>query len=65
MDEIRQEPTWTMMFVYDTVTCSKSRQELEMNLEGCRYALVRRGMKVRRKTSRVDAVARSRGKEGG
>ncbi|KAK3524727.1 hypothetical protein QTP86_001653, partial [Hemibagrus guttatus] len=47
-DEIRQEPSWTMMFADDTVICKGSRIEIEISLERWRSALERRGMKVSR-----------------
>ena len=47
-NEVRQESPWTMMFADDIVICSESRQQLEENLERCRFALQRIGMKVSR-----------------
>ncbi|KAK3526332.1 hypothetical protein QTP70_024279 [Hemibagrus guttatus] len=47
-EEVRQESPWTMMFADDIVICSESRQQVEENLERCRFALERRGMKVSR-----------------
>ena len=44
-DEIRQE---AMLFVDDIVICSESKEQVEEKLEGWRYALERRGMKVDR-----------------
>ena len=47
-DEITQESPWTMLFADDLVICGECRQQVETNLERWRYALERRGMKVRR-----------------
>ncbi|KAK3570237.1 hypothetical protein QTP86_017142, partial [Hemibagrus guttatus] len=47
-EEVRQESPWTMMFADDIVICSESREQVEENLERWRFALERRGMKVRR-----------------
>ncbi|KAK3550196.1 hypothetical protein QTP86_021223 [Hemibagrus guttatus] len=47
-EEVRQESPWTMMFADDIVICSKSREQVEENLERRRFALERRGMKVSR-----------------
>ncbi|KAK3509487.1 hypothetical protein QTP70_035130, partial [Hemibagrus guttatus] len=48
LEEVRQEPPWTMMFADDIVICSESREQVEENLERWRFALERRGMKVSR-----------------
>lgn len=42
-DGIREEPPWTVMFADDIVMCSESREQVEVSLEGWRYALERRG----------------------
>ncbi|KAK3540323.1 hypothetical protein QTP70_029591 [Hemibagrus guttatus] len=47
-EEVRQPSPWTMMFADDIVICSKSREQVEENLERWRFALERRGMKVSR-----------------
>ena len=47
-DEIRREPSWTMLFVDDIVISEETRKEVEQRLEAWRYALKRRGMKVSR-----------------
>ncbi|KAK3539590.1 hypothetical protein QTP70_010259 [Hemibagrus guttatus] len=47
-EEVRQESPWTMMFADDIVICSESREQVEENLERCRFALERRGMKISR-----------------
>ena len=47
-DEVKQKSPWTMMFADNIVICSKSRQQLEENLERWRFTLERRGMKVSR-----------------
>ncbi|KAK3547963.1 hypothetical protein QTP70_001627 [Hemibagrus guttatus] len=48
-EEVRQESPWTMMFSDDIVICSESREQVEENLERCRFALERRGMKKARR----------------
>ena len=45
-DEVRSEPTWTMLFADNIVICKEAREEIERRLECWRYALERRGMKV-------------------
>lgn len=45
-DEVRQESMWTVMFTDDLMVCSESREHVEQSLQGWRYALERRGMKV-------------------
>ena len=47
-----------MLFADDIVICSESKEQVEDNLESCRYALERRGMKFnRRKTEyMIEAV---------
>ena len=47
-DEVRREPSWTMLFANDIVICEEIWEELERRLESWRYALERRGMKVSR-----------------
>ncbi|KAK3518743.1 hypothetical protein QTP70_010884 [Hemibagrus guttatus] len=47
-EEVRQESPWTMMFAYDIVICSESREQVEESLEKWRFALERRGMKISR-----------------
>ena len=47
-DKVRQEASWTMMFVDEITICSESREQVEENLEKWRYALERRGMRVSR-----------------
>ena len=32
-DEVRQEPPWTVMFAYDIVICSESREQVEEHLD--------------------------------
>ncbi|KAK3541298.1 hypothetical protein QTP86_020964, partial [Hemibagrus guttatus] len=46
-EEVRQESPWTMMFADDIVICSESREQVEENLERWRFALERRGMKMK------------------
>ena len=47
-DEVRREPSWTMLFADDIVICEETREEVERRLEFWKYALERRGMKVSR-----------------
>lgn len=47
--KIRHEPQWIMMFTDNTVTCSKTRQQPQESLEGCRYDLKTGGIKVRKR----------------
>ena len=47
-DEVRREPSWTMLFADDIVICEETREEVERKLECWRYALERKGMKVSR-----------------
>ena len=62
---------FTMMFVYDIVICSESKERLEDKLKSWRYPLERRGMKVnRRKTEymcvnemQVKGTVKMQGKE--
>ena len=46
-DEVRREPSWTMLFANDIVICKETREEVEWKLESWRYAL-ERDMKVSR-----------------
>ena len=45
-DEVRREPSWTMLFADDILICEKTREEVERRLESWKYALERRWMKV-------------------
>ena len=47
-DEVRREPSWTMLFADDIVICKETSEELERRPESWRYALERRRMKVSR-----------------
>ena len=47
-DEVRREPSWTMLFADDIVIFEEIRKEVERRLESWRYALERKGMKVSR-----------------
>ena len=44
------------MFADDIVICSESREQLEENLESWRFALERRGMKVRHSKTKYMCV---------
>ena len=57
-DEIRREPSWTMLFADDIVISEETRKEVEQRLEAWRYALKRRGMKVSR--SMTEYLCRNR-----
>ncbi|KAK3544187.1 hypothetical protein QTP86_008290 [Hemibagrus guttatus] len=46
-EEVRQESPWTIMFADNIVICSESREQVEENLERWRFALERRGMKIK------------------
>lgn len=45
-DKIRQESKWAIMFADNIVLCGESHKEVTAELEGWKYALERRGMKV-------------------
>ena len=47
-DEVRRQPSWTMLFADDIVICEETREEVERRLKSWKYALERRGMKVSR-----------------
>ena len=47
-DEVRREPSWTMLFADDIVICGETRKEVKRRLECWRYVLERRGIKVNR-----------------
>ena len=47
-DEVRREPSWTMLFADDIVICEETREEVKRRLESWKYALQRTGMKVSR-----------------
>ncbi|KAK3532456.1 hypothetical protein QTP86_018454, partial [Hemibagrus guttatus] len=55
-EEVRQESPWTMMFADDIVICSESREQVKENPERWRFALKRRGMKVRRSKTKYMCV---------
>ena len=46
-DEVRLEAPWTMLFADDIVICGEERGQVEENLERWRFALERRGMRVK------------------
>ena len=46
-DEVRRKSPWTMLFADDIVICKETRKEVERRLECWRYALERRGIKVK------------------
>ncbi|KAI5101449.1 hypothetical protein C0J45_8652 [Silurus meridionalis] len=60
-DEIRQESPWTMMFADDIVICGESREQVEKSLEGWRYMLEKRGMKVSRSKTEYMCVNERKG----
>ena len=45
-DEVRREPSWTMLFADDIVICEETGEEVERRSEFWKYALERKGMKV-------------------
>ena len=47
-DEVKREPSWTMLFADDIVICEETRKVVDRRLESWKYALERRGMKVSR-----------------
>ena len=51
-DEVRREPSWTMLFADDIVICKETRK-VEQRLKCWKYALERRGIKVRSKNKYV------------
>ncbi|KAK3554669.1 hypothetical protein QTP70_032672 [Hemibagrus guttatus] len=57
-EEVRQESPWTMMFANDIVICSESREQVEVNLERWRFALERRGMKLKVKSGVAEKYVR-------
>ena len=57
-DEVRREPTWTMLFADDIVICEETREEVERRLESWKYALERRGMKVSRSKTEYFCINR-------
>ena len=46
-DEVRREPPWMMMFADDIVIYEETSKEVEQRLESWKYALERRGLKVK------------------
>ena len=48
MDEVRREPSWTILLADDIVICEETREEVERRLESWGHALERREMKVSR-----------------
>ena len=61
MDEIRREPSWTMLFADDIVISKETRKEVEQRLESWKYALEIRGMKVSR--SKTEYLCRNGGND--
>ena len=55
-DEVRREPSWTMLFADDIVICGETREEVKRRLECWRYVLERRGMKVSRSNTKYLCV---------
>ena len=47
-DEVRREPSWTILLADDIVICEETREEVERRLEFWGHALERREMKVSR-----------------
>ncbi|KAF7708370.1 hypothetical protein HF521_017427 [Silurus meridionalis] len=62
-DEVRQESPWTMMVADDIVICGESREQVEKSLEGWKFTLERRGMKVSRRKTEFMCVKRGRAVE--
>ena len=60
-DEVRREPSWTMLFADDIVICEQTREEVEQRLESWRHALERRGMTVSR--SKIEYLCINRGND--
>ena len=48
MENIRKEAPWQMMFTDDVVLCAREKDVLELELEQCREALEKRGIKMSR-----------------
>ena len=55
-DEVRREPSWTMLFADDIVICGETREEVKRRLECWRYVLETRGMKVSRSNTKYLCV---------
>ena len=47
-DEVRREPSWTILLADDILICEETKEEVKQRLECWRYALKRRKMKVSR-----------------
>ena len=47
-DEVRREPSWTILLADDSMICEETREEVERRLESWGHALERREMKVSR-----------------
>ena len=62
-DEVRREPSWTMLFADDIVICEENRKKVERRLEFWRYVLERRGMKVSRSKTEYLCINRGNDKE--
>ena len=62
-DEIRREPSWTMLFADAIVICKEIRKEVERRLESWRHALERRGTKVSRSKTKYLCINGGNDKE--
>ena len=47
-DEVRREPSWTMLFADDILIFEETRKEVELRLECWRYVLEKRGIRISR-----------------
>ena len=64
MEDIRRDAPWDMLFADDIVLSRQNCRKLEDDLEFCRYALERRGLKVSRsKTEYLEAGGVDDGEE--
>ena len=47
-ETIQKDPPWAVMFADDLVLCVMTREEVEEDLDTCRVAFKRHGLKIRR-----------------